>query len=49
MSEVKKIKEDGTLAGCINTGKPIGPNKCQDCAKHSDYTCGQVKKGEQRK
>lgn len=44
MSERKpKIKENGTLAGCIGTDKPIEPNKCEECPKHSDFSCKDVK------
>ena len=34
-----KIREDGTLPGCIGTGKPIPPNNCDTCRQHSDFTC----------
>jgi len=38
-----KIKEDSTLPACIGTGKPIPPNDCKTCQKHSDYTCKDLK------
>lgn len=45
MSEKKsKLKEDGTLAGCIGENRPIPPNVCKTCAKSSDLTCRDVKK-----
>ncbi|MEM3727590.1 MAG: hypothetical protein QXF75_00120 [Candidatus Bathyarchaeia archaeon] len=46
MSETKKqkIKEDSTIAGCIGLRKPIPPNVCAECPKHSDLTCRDVKK-----
>jgi hypothetical protein len=34
-----KIREDGTVAGCYGTGNPIWPNRCEDCALHSDCVC----------
>jgi hypothetical protein len=37
-----KIREDGTIAGCYGTGKPIWPNRCEDCAVHSDCVCKDV-------
>jgi len=41
MSEAKKakFKADGTVAGCIGLKKPIPPNRCEECRKHSDTTC----------
>jgi hypothetical protein len=39
-----RVKEDGTIAGCYDTRKPIWPNRCEDCAKHSDATCKDVRK-----
>jgi hypothetical protein len=38
-----RLTREGTLPGCIGTGKPIWPNTCEECAKHSDYTCEQLK------
>jgi hypothetical protein len=38
-----RLTREGTLPSCIGTGKPIWPNKCEECAKHSDYTCEQLK------
>jgi len=38
-----RLTREGTLPICIGTGKPIWPNKCEECAKHSDYTCEQLK------
>jgi hypothetical protein len=38
-----RLTREGTLPGCIGTGKLIPPNKCEECAKHSDYTCEQLK------
>jgi hypothetical protein len=38
-----KLTREGTLPSCIGTGKPIWPNTCEACAKHSDYTCEQLK------
>jgi len=44
MSERRyKIREDSTLPACIGTGKPIPPNDCRTCVRHSDYTCQDVK------
>ncbi|MEM3551672.1 MAG: hypothetical protein QXV01_11350 [Candidatus Bathyarchaeia archaeon] len=44
MSERKtRIREDGTLSGCIGQKKPITPNICDECPKHSDLTCKDVK------
>lgn len=38
-----KIREDSTLPGCIGTGRPIPPNRCDTCARHSDLTCTDLK------
>ena len=38
-----EIREDSTLPGCIGTGNPIPPNRCDTCAHHSDYTCTDLK------
>jgi len=38
-----KIREDSTLPGCIGTGKPLPPNRCDTCHHHSDYTCRNLK------
>jgi hypothetical protein len=38
-----RLTREGTLPSCIGTGKPIWPNKCEECAKHSDFTCEQLK------
>ncbi|MEM3618564.1 MAG: hypothetical protein QXK47_05785 [Candidatus Bathyarchaeia archaeon] len=44
MSDKKlKIREDGTIAGCIGQNKPIPPNVCRECPRHSDLTCADVK------
>jgi hypothetical protein len=39
------LTRDSTLPICIGAGKPIPPNRCEDCHKHSDYTCEQLKQG----
>jgi hypothetical protein len=44
MGKREKFKADGTVAGCFGTGRPIWPNKCEDCEKHSDFSCKNVKK-----
>jgi hypothetical protein len=45
MSKKDKIEEDGTVAGCYRLKKPIPPNVCAECPKHSDLTCQDVKSG----
>ena len=47
MSENKKrerFKANGTIAGCIGLKEPIPPNKCEECPKHSDLTCRDIKR-----
>ena len=40
-----KFKADGTVAGCIGLNEPIPPNICQECKRHSDKTCADLKGG----
>jgi len=47
MSENKKrarYKANGTVAGCVGLRKPIPPNVCRECEKHSDLTCQDIKR-----
>lgn len=44
-----KIFEKGTVPGCIGTGKPYPPNRCDTCRQHSDYTCDDLKKSAKTK
>ena len=39
-----KFKADSTVAGCIGLNKPIPPNVCEECRKHSDLTCEDLKR-----
>ncbi|MEM3828596.1 MAG: hypothetical protein QXP36_05230 [Conexivisphaerales archaeon] len=39
-----KFEADSTVAGCIGLKQPLPPNICQECRKHSDITCDDLKR-----
>jgi hypothetical protein len=39
-----KFKADGTVSSCIKLKKPIPPNKCEECSRHSDISCKDLEK-----